>query len=187
MRNSGGSYEYLKPPLARCRILPVPPGPSSVVAVVPGGRAVASRGRTLTVVNGGGRGEFAAWPVRGAHPTGEYEEQLHEDEGDKQQGQRVRVPVHVVRAVPRPWAEVHLRADVALLGLELELVLNPDLLEHHLLGPVRVDATPAPTSIGFGKKKKNQISKTGQVNVFFLLKLITKLTKNHLTNLRVKN
>lgn len=108
---------------------------SFVVVVVPrngtpdGGRVLAD-GRVV----GGGRGPVGARPLRHAQPTDENDEQLKQDEGDQHQGQRVRVPVDGVPVLGRPV--VHLPADVTPLRLELELVLDPDLLEHHLVRPV---------------------------------------------------
>jgi len=97
-----------------------------------------------------------------AQPTRERGRQLDQHEDDDQQGGgRVR-GVPVVAAdddddclLPVRGAEVDLSAAAAVapLRFEFESVFDPDLLEHHLVGPV-ADVTPATPSVRYDKNEK---------------------------------
>lgn len=66
-----------------------------------------------------------------AQPAREYDERLEQHEGDDQQRERVCVPIDSVRVIGA--VEADLASDVAVLRLKLELVFDPDLLEHYFV------------------------------------------------------
>lgn len=90
-------------------------------------------------------------------PAREYDERLEQHEGDDQERERVGVPVDGVLVVVGA-VEADLAADVAVSRLELELVFDPDLLEHHLVRLVadgRAASATAPPVDGGNDTKQN--------------------------------